>query len=216
MIEQDKEITGTRRNKMKVLGITGGIGTGKSTVLDYIGKMYHARVIQADQAAHLLMEPGQVCYYRIVETFGSGVLRGDQKIDREKLGKMVFSDREKLNKLNQIVHPAVKEYIISEIEKEKKAGDVPFVVIEAALLIDDHYENICDEFWYIYADEDVRKQRLMQYRGYTAEKVRQVMKNQLRESVYRQHCQFVVDNSSNIVENTYEQIDRGLIEHEFL
>ena len=201
---------------MKVLGITGGIGTGKSTVLDYIGKMYHARVIQADQAAHLLMEPGQVCYYRIVETFGSGVLRGDQKIDREKLGKMVFSDREKLNKLNQIVHPAVKEYIISEIEKEKKAGDVPFVVIEAALLIDDHYENICDEFWYIYADEDVRKQRLMQYRGYTAEKVRQVMKNQLRESVYRQHCQFVVDNSSNIVENTYEQIDRGLIEHEFL
>jgi len=89
-------------------------------------------------------------------------------------------------------------------------------VLEAALLIEDHYESICDEFWYVYADEDVRRQRLMQYRGYTAEKVKQVMKNQLRENVFRQHCQFVIDNSSNIVENTYEQIDRGLIEHEFL
>lgn len=205
-----------RQNKIKVLGITGGIGTGKSTVLDYIGKMYHARVIQADQVAHLLMEPGQICYYKIVESFGSGILRGDQKIDREKMAKAVFSDKEKLKRLNQIVHPAVKEYIIAEIERERESGTVPFIVLEAALLIEDHYENICDEFWYVYADEDVRKQRLMQYRGYTAEKVKQVMKNQLREAVFRQHCQFVIDNSSNIVENTYEQIDRGLIEHEFL
>ena len=205
-----------RQNKIKVLGITGGIGTGKSTVLDYIGKMYHARVIQADQAAHLLMEPGQVCYYKIVESFGSGILRGDQKIDREKMAAVVFSDKEKLKRLNQIVHPAVKEYIIAEIKRERRNGTVPFIVLEAALLIEDHYESICDEFWYVYADEDVRRQRLMQYRGYTAEKVKQVMKNQLRENVFRQHCQFVIDNSSNIVENTYEQIDRGLIEHEFL
>ncbi|MCR1840793.1 dephospho-CoA kinase [Murimonas intestini] len=205
-----------RQNKIKVLGITGGIGTGKSTVLDYIGKMYHARVIQADQAAHLLMEPGQVCYYKIVESFGSGILRGDQKIDREKMAAVVFSDKEKLKRLNQIVHPAVKEYIIAEIKRERGNGTVPFIVLEAALLIEDHYESICDEFWYVYADEDVRRQRLMQYRGYTAEKVKQVMKNQLRENVFRQHCQFVIDNSSNIVENTYEQIDRGLIEHEFL
>lgn len=70
------------------------------------------------------MEPGQKVYYHIVETFGSGILRGDQSIDRQKLGKLVFDDQEKLVKLNSLVHPAVKEYIASEIEKERKEGKV--------------------------------------------------------------------------------------------
>lgn len=201
---------------MKVLGITGGVGAGKSTVLDYISKMYHARVIQADQVGHLLMSPGQVCYYRIAETFGSSILNGDQNINRSKLADIVFENSEKLQKLNRIVHPAVKEYIVNEIKKERAAGKVPFVVIEAALLIEDHYETICDEFWYVYTSDDVRRIRLKTARGYSDEKVKQIMKNQMRDNVFRQHCQFVVDNSSNIVENTYEQIDRGLIEHEFL
>lgn len=201
---------------MKVLGITGGVGAGKSTVLDYIAKMYHARVIQADQVGHLLMSPGQVCYYRIAQSFGSSILNGDQNINRSKLADIVFENPEKLQKLNQIVHPAVKEYIVNEIKKERTAGKVPFVVIEAALLIEDHYETICDEFWYVYTSDDVRRIRLKKARGYSDEKVKQIMKNQMRDNVFRQHCQFVVDNSSNIVENTYEQIDRGLIEHEFL
>ena len=102
---------------MKVLGITGGVGAGKSTILDYLNRRYHARIIEADKVGHFLMEPGQKVYYHIVETFGSGILRGDQSIDRQKLGKLVFDDQEKLVKLNCLVHPAVKEYIASEIEK---------------------------------------------------------------------------------------------------
>ena len=123
---------------MKVLGITGGVGAGKSTILDYLNRRYHARIIEADKVGHFLMEPGQKVYYHIVETFGSGILRGDQSIDRQKLGKLVFDDQEKLVKLNCLVHPAVKEYIASEIEKERKEGKVPFVAVEAALLIEDH------------------------------------------------------------------------------
>ena len=69
---------------------------------------------------------------------------------------------------------------------------------------------------FVYTSDDVRRKRLKQARGYSDEKVKQIIKNQMRDNVFRQHCQFVVDNSSNIVENTYEQIDRGLIEHEFL
>ena len=122
---------------MKVLGITGGVGAGKSTILDYLNRRYHARIIEADKVGHFLMEPGQKVYYHIVETFGSGILRGDQSIDRQKLGKLVFDDQEKLVKLNCLVHPAVKEYIASEIEKERKEGQVPFVAVEAALLIED-------------------------------------------------------------------------------
>ena len=201
---------------MKVLGITGGVGAGKSTILEYLTRAYGARVIQADQVGHHLMEPGQRCYYQIVETFGSGMLKGDQTIDREKLGKLVFADKEKLEKLNGIIHPAVKAYIAEEIEKERKNGKVPFVAVEAALLIEDHYDVICDEIWYIYVDEKTREKRRASSRGYSEEKTKSILRSQLSDKRFRMACQFVVDNSSTIVENTYEQIDRGLVEHGFL
>lgn len=201
---------------MKVIGITGGVGAGKSTVLDYLNRRYHARIIQADLVAHHLMELGMPVYYKIVEAFGSGMLKGDQTIDRQRLGELVFADQEKLEKLNKLVHPAVKEYIASEIEEERKKKRVPFVAVEAALLIEDHYETICDELWYIYADEEVREQRLLASRSYTREKSRSIMKQQLPDDIFRESCQFVIDNSSEILQNTFEQIDRGLISHGIL
>lgn len=201
---------------MKILGITGGVGAGKSTVLDYLNRRYHARIIEADKVGHFLMEPGQSVYYKVVEAFGSGILRGDQTIDRQKLGEKVFGDQEKLVKLNSIVHPAVKEYIAGEIEREKCEERVPFTAVEAALLIENHYDTICDELWYIFAEEDVRRKRLSVSRGYTNEKTESIMKNQLPDEIFRESCQFVIDNSSEIVQNTFEQIDRGLKEHGFL
>ncbi len=201
---------------MKVLGITGGVGAGKSTVLARLSEKYQARVIQADQAAHLLEEPGQKCYQEIVDVFGKEILCADGTIDRRLLGEIVFQDAESLKRLNAIVHPGVKSYIAEEIRKERGAGKVPFVVVEAALLIEEHYEEICDEIWYIHTEEEVRRKRLMASRGYTPEKIGEIMKNQLSEKQFFEHCQFVVDNSSDFIENTYEQMDRGLIEHGFL
>ena len=201
---------------MKVLGITGGVGAGKSTILDYIQKMHGARVIQLDKVGHMVQETGQACYYRIVETFGTGILNGDHTISREKLAAAVFDDYAALQKLNQIVHPVVKEFVLKEIEYEKERKKVPFIVLEAALLFEDHYDCICDEIWYIYADEATRSERLKRTRGYSDGKVKKIMGNQMKESGYRARCKFVIDNSGNIVENTYEQIDKGLVEHEFL
>lgn len=198
---------------MKVIGITGGVGAGKSTVLQYLAGKYRARIIQADQVGHYLMEPGQVCYYKIIESFGSGILNGDQTICRSRLAAVVFQDKDALKKLNKIVHPAVKEYIIQAVAEEKTANTVPFTVIEAALLIEDHYEVVCDELWYIYASEEVRKARLMASRGYTEEKVKDIMKNQLPESEFFARSHFVVDNNSDFMENTFEQIDKGMVEH---
>lgn len=202
--------------KIKVLGITGGVGAGKSTALRYLEEAYRACVLEADKIAHLLMEPGEPCYGGITAYFGSQVLREDGCLDRGKLGKIVFSDPEKLCKLNEIVHPAVKAYIRDRICQERKARLAPFVAVEAALLLEDGYEEICDEIWYLYASEQVRIRRLMASRGYTRERARQIMGNQLPEETFRERCQFVVDNSSDHVEHTYEQIDRGLREHEFL
>lgn len=201
---------------MKILGITGGVGAGKSTVLTYLFEKYRARIIQADQVAHFLEEPGQRCYERIVELFGRDILDEKGIIDRGSLGAKVFRDTESLKRLNGVVHPAVKSYIIEEIRKERDAGQAPFVVIEAALLLEDHYDEICDEIWYVHTDRDVRKRRLMESRGYTDEKSEKIMKNQLPDERFFEQCQFVVDNSSDFIENTYEQIDRGLVEHGFL
>ena len=209
-----KETAGER--EMKVLGITGGVGAGKSTVLGYLADHYGARVIEADRVAHLLQQPGGDCYDAIVNCFGREILFPDGRINREILGKIVYADQKQLKVLNRIVHPAVKTYIIEIIAQERKKGAVPFVTIEAALLLEDGYDQICDEIWYIYADEAASTKRLQSSRGYSPEKIRSVMANQRDEEGYRSGCKLVIDNSSDFVENTYEQIDKGLREHGFL
>lgn len=201
---------------MKVLGITGQVGAGKSTILAYLEEKYRAKVIQADAVGHLVMEPETACYQQILACFGKEILAADQKIDRKKLGAIVFADREKLAALNAIVHPAVKDYIRKAVLDKKQKGGVPFVVVEAALLLEEHYDEICDEIWYIYVEDAVRRARLKQSRGYSDRKIDDILKNQQKDSVFRKSCQFVVDNSSDFVENTFEQMDRGLKEHGFL
>lgn len=201
---------------MKVLGITGQVGAGKSTALAYLEKTYCARVIQADRVGHLLMEPDACCYQPIVAAFGTEILDPSGKIDRRKLGARVFADSAQLEILNRIVHPAVKAWIAAEIETERQKGAVPFVVVEAALLLEDHYETICSQIWYLYAEDGARRRRLKESRGYTDEKIDAILKNQQKDAIFRASCQFVVDNSSDFVENTFEQIDRGLIKYGFL
>lgn len=201
---------------IKILGITGGVGAGKSTILTYLSDRYHARVIELDKAAHLMMKPGQKCYERILTAFGREILDENGCISRPMLYQKAFAEEKRVRELNGIVHPAVKEYVKEEIELEQKAQKVPFVVLEAALLLDDHYEEICDEIWYIHVNHEKRTERLRVSRGYTNEKTEEILKNQKSEKEFREKCQFVVDNSSDILENTYEQIDRGLKEHGFL
>ena len=208
------EVTGMKH--IKILGITGGVGAGKSTILAYLAEKYQARVIELDKAAHLCMQPGTDCFDRIVNTFGREILTEAGSICRPALSKIVFADRSKVEELNRIVHPAVKNYIREEIKKETEKGSVPFIVLEAALLLEDHYDEICDEIWYIYVEDEVRIARLSSSRGYTPEKTRAVLENQKSDKEFRRFCQLVIDNSSDNVENTYKQIDRGLSTHGFL
>ena len=194
---------------MKVIGITGGVGAGKSAVLNYLKEQHHAVVVEADKVGHLLMEPGGACYYSIVEKFGSSILNGDQTINRGKLGKIVFADESLLNELNKIIHPRVKSHIVSEIAKERAYHRTNYFVVEAALLIEDHYDVICDEMWYIHTDADIRAKRLKETRGYDDEKIAGIMANQKSPKEFRSACQVVIDNSGDLA-YTYEQIDRQL------
>ena len=194
---------------MKVIGITGGVGAGKSAILQYLKEKHGARVIEADKVGHLLMEPNGACYDKIVEIFGSGILNEDQTIHRGKLGKIVFADSELLGTLNKIIHPEVKSYIVSEISKERSENHRELFVVEAALLIEDHYDVICDELWYIHTDEQVRAERLKESRGYDDEKIERIMANQKSPEEFKKACQVVIDNSGCLV-CTQEQIDRQL------
>ena len=194
---------------MKVIGITGGVGAGKSAILNYLKEKHHAVVVEADKIGHLLMEPGGACYYSIVEKFGSSILNGDQTINRGKLGKIVFADESLLNELNKIIHPRVKSHIVSEIAKERAYHRTNYFVVEAALLIEDHYDVICDEMWYIHTDADIRAKRLKETRGYDDEKIADIMANQRSPEEFRSACQAAIDNSGDLA-YTYEQIDRQL------
>ena len=124
---------------------------------------------------------------------------------------MIFSDENKRVRMNGIVHPAVKAYVIAEAKRERQEGTLALLVLEAALLIEEHYDEICDELWYIYTREDIRRERLMASRGYSTEKVDRIFASQLTEKVYREHCRVVIDNNGS-VEETFAQIDRALSE----
>ena len=196
--------------KMKFIGITGGVGAGKSAILSYLAGKDGVRVMLADEIAHDLMEPGTACYERIRDCFGEeDIWTEDGHFDRPKLAAVIFADEKKRDRLNGIVHPAVKEYVIEQAAKERERGDIQLLVLEAALLIEEHYDEICEELWYIYTAEDIRRARLMESRGYSKEKVQHIFDSQLKESEYRSHCTVVIDNNGSI-EQTCREIDQAL------
>ena len=109
-------------------------------------------------------------------------------------------------RMNGIVHPSVKAYVIAEAKRERQEGKLALLVLEAALLIEEHYDEICDELWYIYTREEIREARLMESRGYSREKVQQIFSSQLKEAEYRKHCSVVIDNNEGL-EEMQRQID---------
>lgn len=194
------------------IGITGGIGAGKSTVLEYMEKLPGVSVYQADLIAHELQLPGQMCYDKIREHFGNGILQCDGLINRSALGSLVFQNEQERKVLNAIVHPLVNEKIEDLMQKEEKKGTKMFV-LEAALLTDDYYRTILDEIWYIYATESVRRERLKQSRQYSESKITSIMEAQATEQEFRSKCDTVIDNSGAFAD-TIIQIENLLKKQE--
>lgn len=127
---------------MRIIGVTGGVGAGKSTVLEYLQRVYHAEVILADTVGHEVMEPGEAAYKQILEEFGAEVLSKDGRIDRKILGSVVFADQKKLQRLNAIVHPQVKKEILRRIAQAEADGR-QYAVVEAALFLEENYDAFC-------------------------------------------------------------------------
>lgn len=196
---------------MIVLGITGGVGSGKSRVLYDLEKNYDAYIVEADKLAHKLMEPGRPIYREIIRQFGADIVTDEAPylINREKLGKIVFSDREKLAMLDSITHPLVKEEILRQIDEKKTSGDTRLFVIEAALLIQDGYKDICDEIWYIWVPQEIRITRLMEQRGYTRERCLSMFQSQESDEYYKRYADFTINNQFEY-KNSSKQLNARL------
>jgi len=190
---------------MKIIGITGGVGAGKTRILEYLNNKYGATICQTDAVGKKLQKKGTKCFEDIVACFGTEILDEKGELNREKLASIVFTDNMKLAKLNAIVHPAVQEEVEKKIAKEKKKNTNLFI-IESALLIESHYDKMCDEVWYVYADAQARKKRLVYERGYDPRKVDDIIAAQLPKDMFMKHCDRVIDNN-NIFEETQMQLD---------
>lgn len=194
---------------MKFIGITGGVGAGKSEVLRHIRKHYKCEIWLADEVAHLVKKRGTVCFEKLVVLLGEDIVGPDGEIDKGKMAEKIFADSRILEEVNNIVHPAVRIFLMERLEEADKKGEVELFFVEAALLIEAGYGELVDELWYVYADEAVRRERLKASRGYSDEKIQNIMRQQLSEEIFREHCDFVIDNSASF-EESCKQIDKRL------
>ena len=191
---------------MRIIGITGGVGSGKSEVLRYLNERWGAEILALDEVSRRLLDRDGAGYQKTVELFGRGILKEDGSVDRPAVAKLVFADTELREALNGIIHPLVKEETLVRIADARKRG-VRLFVIEAALLIEGNYDAICDEMWYIHADAEVRAERLRRTRGYDDSRIRGVMAGQLSEEEFFAHCGQVIENGGDFAD-TRDEIDR--------
>ena len=194
---------------MKVYGITGGAGTGKSEVIKMLQQNFGGCVIMSDEVARELMQKGNISYQLIVEYFGRDIFMDDGEIDRKKLADHVFNNKEALEKLNSMTHPYVKEEIRKLIAEAEASGECRFVALESAILLECGYEDICDEFWYVYTKPEIRRQRMKETRNYSDEKVDSVMRNQQPDEVFFEQCSFVIKNNTTL-SDVYAQLKEKL------
>ncbi len=204
-----------------VIGITGGVGSGKSTITDTLHEKYGYRVLRTDDMAKELELPGHAVYDALITAFGEGILvpqdenspRALRMIDKAAFGALIYDDPTALKIAEDIIHPATwgwcEEIIREEREKAAESGaampEGARIVVESALPCD-RYRRMCDEIWFVYVEKDIRIARLRETRGYSLEKCRKIMAEQLSDNEFLRYADHVIDNSAEL-EVTLRRVD---------
>jgi dephospho-CoA kinase len=183
---------------MKVIGLTGGIGSGKSTVAQFL-KELGAVVLDVDKVGHEALKPGGEAWERVVNAFGKDILTAGDEIDRGKLGKIVFNNREARLRLNQIIYPIIDNMIEAKLEEYRRQG-VDEVVLEAAVILEAERAWQVDELWVTVAPEATVIRRIMERTGLTEEEARARIQTQLSNEERIKHASVVIDTDCSLDE----------------
>lgn len=200
---------------MKIVGLTGGIGSGKSTVARLLAER-GARLIDADLLAREVVEPGRPAWEDIVREFGKEILNPDQSLNREKLAALVFADEQKRARLNQITHPRIGDEMLKRLQKFREEG-AEVALIDAALLLESPGTNWIRPVIVVAADEQTRIQRVCKRDGVGEEEVRKRLRAQWSDEERAKRADFVIDNSGDLkalekrVEEVWKKLRREAI-----
>lgn len=193
---------------MIVIGLTGGIGTGKSTVSDYLRKK-GCIILDADEISRKMTEAGMPALLIIQNVFGDEVINTDGSLNRHKLGDIVFNDKDKLQKLQQIITTEVVDNINRKLSQLQSENCDNIVVIDAPLLFECGMENIADENWLVITDMSIRIKRVKERDNLSEEQIIARINNQMSQEDKEKICDYILDNSGSL-QQLYEQIDEKL------
>lgn len=196
----------------RLIGLTGGIGMGKTTVSDYLAQVHHLPVLDADILAREAVEPGTSVLSTIVDRYGSGILLPDGVLDRQRLGNIIFNSVPERLWLEQQIHPYVRERLEQSIYTPplNNARQHPIVVLVIPLLFEARMTDLVTETWVIQCPEDCQMERLMHRDQLDLQQAQARINNQMPIQKKVARADVVLDNSSTL-ENLYQQIDRGLV-----
>lgn len=189
-----------------IIGLTGGIASGKSTVSRYLIDQGYP-VLDADQLVHNLQTKGGRLYEALLAQFGSAILAADGQLDRPKLAQLIFSSPDNLALSNQLQDQIIREELAEE--RDRLLAQVDLIFLDIPLLFEKGYEGWCNQVWLVAVDEATQLERLMNRNGYSLEEAKKRVASQLPLAEKRQLADRVIDNNSSL-ENTYQQI-RGLM-----
>lgn len=199
MITDTAMTMGTATEGGMIVGLTGGIATGKSLVSNELKKL-GAHIIDADLIAREIVEPGKPAYKELIEAFGEGILREDGTLDRKKLGGMVFSDREKLRKINSITHPKILKRVDEEIARINSGGKDAVIVVDAAVLIEAGAHKTVDKVIVVYSSEDRQIERIRKRDSLTEAEARCRIDSQIPLKEKLRYADYVIYNDGTIEE----------------
>lgn len=186
----------------KIIGVTGGIASGKSTVSSMISGMGYT-VVDADVAARKVVEPGQDAFKKVVDHFGADILQSDGTIDRAKLGGIIFHDEQERLILNRIVHPAVRLYMNEERDAAFARGEA-VVFMDIPLLFESKLQGTVDLSILVYVDRDVQLQRLMDRNGLSETEANARIESQMPLADKKEKADAVIDNNGTIEETKHQ------------
>ncbi|SHN06203.1 dephospho-CoA kinase [Gracilibacillus kekensis] len=188
-----------------IIGLTGNIATGKSTISSMIQEEYSIPVIDADMIAREVVEPGEKALQRIVETFGEDILLEDGTLNRKRLGEIIFEDKTKREQLNAIVHPAVRERMEQKKQKFIQLGH-ELIVLDIPLLFENELTYLVDKTIVVYTTEKIQLKRLMERNQFSEKEAQNRMDAQMDIDKKCAKADAVIDNSGTIA-SSREQLD---------